>query len=84
MLLEDLSSACFSAVMVQAEGWFDVDLAILGLAVSMLCRSCELNGKCGINLEYGDMDFESTLHCNPLDNKLILMDCPWIAHGWED
>ena len=80
---------CFLAVVVQAEGWFDVDPAILGLSLSMLIYLSGVFQRCirqsaeVVNqmvcveriLEFGDLESESALHCNPLDNELI-------AHGW--
>ena len=77
------------AVVVQAEGWFDIDPAILGLALSMLIylsgmfqwcirQSAEaVNQMVGVErvLEFGNLESEPALRCNPLDNELI-------SKGW--
>ncbi|KAL7564370.1 hypothetical protein ACA910_001519 [Epithemia clementina (nom. ined.)] len=83
------SIVSFLAVVVQSGGWFDVDPAILGLALSMLIylsgifQWCIRQSAEAVNqmvsveriLEFGKLDSEAPLECD-IDNELAKNDWP--------
>ena len=83
------SAVSFLAVLVHEEGWFDVDPAILGLALSMLIylsgvfQWCIRQSAEAVNqmvsveriLEFGNLEPEAALYCNG-DNELLAKNWP--------